>query len=246
MKLIVLTGKKRSGKNTCADFIKDNYDSYTYSLASPIKSLLLSSYETFAHNSKNAPKLNKHDFEGEGIDREKALPLNNEDAYKIFSKAVEYAYLRYNFGPGPVGINAPERIGYQEVIDSIVLNNTESWTIRRFMQTLGTDIVVDNIDRMFWMKIFTTKYLETLGLKYESDIGTYEYFVISDVRQVHEMDVLRAMGATIIHVVRPDTEIEKDDHITEKGLPYEDSDSLIVNDGTVEELYEKLKKVIKQ
>jgi dephospho-CoA kinase len=53
------------------------------------------------------------------------------------------------------------------------------------------------------------------------------------------------MGATVIHVVRPNSESSQDTHITEAGLPIRDGDIVITNDGSLEDLYSKIEKVIK-
>ena len=56
------------------------------------------------------------------------------------------------------------------------------------------------------------------------------------------MDAARAMGATVIHVVRPGQK-SNDTHITEAGLPIRDGDLVITNDGSLEELFSKIKKM---
>ena len=58
------------------------------------------------------------------------------------------------------------------------------------------------------------------------------------------MDAARAMGATVIHVVRPGQK-SNDTHITEAGLPIRDGDLVITNDGSLEELFSKIKNTLK-
>ena len=106
------------------------------------------------------------------------------------------------------------------------------------MQTLGTDIMVNHFDRMYWVKWFSVVYMDSFD-------KTFEYFIVPDTRQDHELDAARAMGATVIHVVRPDSESSQDTHITEAGLPIRDGDIVITNDGSLEDLYSKIEKVIK-
>ena len=58
------------------------------------------------------------------------------------------------------------------------------------------------------------------------------------------METARAMGATVIHVVRSGTE-STDKHITEAGLPIEEGDLVITNDGSLEELYSKIETILR-
>ena len=148
-------------------------------------------------------------------------------------KCLELASRRYNLKND---INSYNRM--EHFFKNNVLNNTDVWTMRRFMQTLGTDVVVDNIDRMFWVKIAINEYLDYFGSESKP-----EMVIIPDVRQTFELDSLRAMGATIIHVVRPGLEIE-DQHITEAGLPIHYEDTIIKNEGSLEDFYENINKVL--
>lgn len=239
MKLIAIVGKKRSGKDTCADYLINDVNSTKYQLAQPIKEVLWRAYDIKFNQLKELfPTLTEEDFFGDGEwDRERILPFNNQDAIDIFNSALEFLSRQYR-------LQNPWFQG-KDVVEHVVLNNNEPWNIRRFMQTLGTDIVVDQIDRMFWMKLFADVYFDNMKARYDSAVSEFKYFVVPDVRQEHEIDALRAMGATIIHVVRPDTDDSSDQHITEAGLPIHETDTVLVNDGTLEQLFEKLNKAIK-
>lgn len=238
MKLIAIVGKKRSGKDTCADYLINDVNSTKFQLGGPIKQALWRAWSRRFNERQDYPKLTEEDFYGIGEwDREKAIPFNNKDATDLFHCALDFLGHEYR-------LRNPYFQG-KDVVENVVLNNNEPWNIRRFMQTLGTDIVVDQIDRMFWMKLFADAYFDSMKARYDSVVGEFKYFVVPDVRQVHEIDALRMMGATIIHVVRPDTDDSSDQHITEAGLPIHETDTVIVNDGTLEQLFEKLNKAIK-
>lgn len=234
MKLIAIVGKKRSGKDTCADFVSNEMNSTKYQLAAPIKRALYRAYQVRFAGDKSHPELTFEDWEGDGKwDRERPLVMNNREAEDLLQEALSFLarHHRLDFFNG----------GNDKVHDFIknnVLNNNEPWSIRRFMQTLGTDLVVDCLDRMFWMKLFADKYFDNM-------YSEFDYFVVPDVRQKHEIETLRAMGATIIHVVRSDTADNEDTHITELGLPIHETDSVIFNDGSVEDLYTSLKEILK-
>ncbi|BAQ22813.1 dNMP kinase [Edwardsiella phage PEi20] len=234
MKLVCIVGKKRSGKDTCANFVANELNSMKYQLAQPIKETLHRAYNIRFGNTQSQPNLNFDDWEGNGEwDRERPFAMNNRDAADLFNESLMILSRQYRLDT--FGTDGGYKV--QDVVEKLTLNNREPWTIRRFMQTLGTDIVVDELDRMFWMKLFADTYFDNM-------YSDYDYFVVPDVRQVHEIETLRAMGATIIHVVRPDAVDSEDLHITEAGLPIGPTDIVIENNGTVEELFEKLKKVL--
>ncbi|BBC78213.1 deoxynucleoside monophosphate kinase [Escherichia phage EcS1] len=229
MKLLVIVGKKRSGKDTTADYITENFSSLKWQLAMPIKYALRCAWERSGINELH--QLLYCDWEGTGIDREMVLPINNEDVCVLLHECIEVLHEVFNFRYTRYDSKV------QDAISSVLNNNVEEWTIRRLMQTLGTDVIVNKLDRMYWVKLFTENYLDNF-------YSGYNYYVIPDVRQVHEIDSLRAMGATIIHVVRPETDQNTDQHITEAGLPISPGDSVIMNTGTLEQLFEQIKKVI--
>lgn len=233
MKLIFLVGKKRSGKDTAVDFVEENFDTVRYKLAYPIKWALEAGWDGSGHQAyRDNPMpfdLTSDDWDGAGIDREKHLPINNEDVARVLRGAINYLCQQHGL-KWPNGINPG-------IVESLVLNNTEAWNIRRLMQTLGTDLVVNHFDRMFWVKLFALEYAD----KFDKD---HEFFIVPDTRQDHELSFARAMGATVIHVVREGSGSE-DTHITEAGLPIGPYDVVINNDGTLEEFKQKIIEALK-
>lgn len=234
MKLIAIVGKKRSGKDTLAEYVVNECNGFKYQLAEPIKETLSQAWKRRFNHESAHPKLQWEDWEGIGEwDRERPFVMNNYEAKDLFQESLDWLSRRHRLDYFKFdGGNS-----ISDLIEKLTINNNIPWTIRRFMQTLGTDIVVDGIDRMFWMKLFAEKYYD----KFYSD---FDYFVVPDVRQTHEIEALRAMGATIIHVVRPDTVDSSDQHITEAGLPIIDRDIVIENDGTTDELFKKFNEVL--
>lgn len=239
MKLIFLSGVKRSGKDTTADFIMNNYNAEKWQLAGPIKDALTYAWSIFSADT-NYPFLTRKEFEGIDYDRETNLGLTKLEVVHILEQALCYLSTIHPIkGVFTFDNEGEERINFaafNKIID--VINNIEDqWSVRRLMQALGTDLIVDNFDRMYWVKLFALQYLD----KINSDL---DYFIIPDTRQEHEMDAARMMGATVIHVVRPGQK-SNDTHITEAGLPIHDGDLVITNDGSLEELYTKIKDTLK-
>lgn len=243
MKLIFLIGKKRSGKDTTADYLDEHYNTKKFQLAGPIKDTLAYCWNP-GLSKRAGVTLTRKEFEGDGYDREQVLLLNNEDVSDYMISCVSHLiFNKLKAADRQNGFFIKSNCSgiYETGVDKIerlINKNVEPWTVRRLMQTLGTDIVCNMVDRMYWLKLFSIDYLDS----FHSDL---DFYVVPDTRQDHELDAARAMGATVIHVVRPGNDSSKDTHITEAGLPIRAGDIVITNDGSLEDLYSEIEKVIK-
>ena len=68
-----------------------------------------------------------------------------------------------------------------------------------------------------------------------------EDVVVSDVRYEAEADRVRDLGGIIVHVKRPDAPIlggEVSKHSAHQGIQFKEGDALIVNDGSLDDLYD--------
>jgi len=83
-----------------------------------------------------------------------------------------------------------------------------------------------------------------------NDINHNLNYVISDCRYHNEMDEIKKLGGILIKIVRPDNETLKNslrdiNHPSETELnSYNRYDHIIINDGTIENLFEKIKQII--
>lgn len=236
MKLYAIAGRKRSGKDTVADFIKNHHDEQRsigdpfgikYQLGDPLKRCLGRAFERSTKPGIQELQITLADVLGEtSFDRDAPLPISNSDARALLIAAAVIAIEDY-------GLKSWETQVANLVDQVIQINNIRAWSIRRFMQTLGTDICV-HLDKMVWVRAFAGQYVEAI------EKGC-QCFIVPDCRQEHETSVLRSLGATFIHVVKPGNEQNSDDHITEAGIPFHPhEDILITNEGSLEDLYEKL------
>jgi hypothetical protein len=243
MKLIFLIGKKRSGKDTTADYIMQKHNAIKHQLAGPIKDALCFGYQAIimAHDScYEFPILTRKEWEGENYDRETNLNLSKGQVVEIMEAAMWYLNSRLQITETRFSESSLDRVSLN-IVKRVINSIEDEWSVRRLMQTLGTDIMVNYFDRMYWVKWFSLVFLEQFSTK-----SKYDFFIVPDTRQDHELDAARAMGATVIHVVRPDLVYSKvDTHITEAGLPVREGDTVITNDGSLEELYAKIEKAIK-
>ena len=187
--LIALSAKKRHGKDTLADYIVDKYKFSKYALASPFKELLCKEFE-FTNDQIN----------GYGFDREKYLGVLGKTVVNRFK-------------------NVLNKLGYYASVYNIdwsFIENDDLWSIRKLMQTIGTDIGCNLVDKLIWMHPMVERY------------NNGENLIISDCRQDHEMQLMRNFNALVIHIINPNI-IDNDSHITEAGLPILDGDIVIRN-----------------
>ncbi|QPB12448.1 hypothetical protein [Providencia phage PSTCR6] len=210
MILIGLTGRKRSGKDTAAEVILDQDKGEKIAFADLLKRTLAENWDP-----KYGVDLEYDDFDGKGYDREKVLPITNQQVIEYMYNCVKQLEKHhgltgwYNFQS--ININEP--------------------TIRKLLQTLGTDIVV-TIDKSFWVKAVVDRLVKSIIE------GDKNVFVVTDLRQKHEIDVIRGLGGKIIHLQRPNT--SSDPHITEQPLPILSGDYVIRNDSTLNDFIEKV------
>jgi len=121
-------------------------------------------------------------------------------------------------------------------------------TPRIILQTVGTHLFRDNFHRDIWMLTIKRRLL---------DLAKGQNVVITDCRFPNEMDMLREMGAQIVHVYRDATTpqwfydykygsltmddlIEGGIHLSEFLWITESHHHDIENDGTIEILYSKV------
>lgn len=106
---------------------------------------------------------------------------------------------------------------------------------REMMQKIGTDFVRNQIDPDFWVKKLVAHLID---LKKKG----HTRFVIDDVRFPNEAESIKKMNGILIKLER--TSSEKNNHESEcyiDTIPY---DYLIINDASIETLYETLDSLI--
>jgi hypothetical protein len=113
----------------------------------------------------------------------------------------------------------------KEVASDYLNGKTPRWT----MQSLGTEWGRERIHPNLWVDT------EMDALPATGD------FICDDVRFPNEAAAIHSVGGMLICVERPDL-ISEDEHVSEMHqLP---ADVILVNDGTVQELQEKAKRIV--
>ena len=108
------------------------------------------------------------------------------------------------------------------------------FTIREALQTLGTEWG-RNLQHDIWLQIALNKYHGSL-------VFPYKYVLITDVRFDNEADLIRANNGIVVEVRRTAAETVAA-HSSENGLT-DKADFTLCNDGTLEQLEEKVKEML--
>lgn len=188
--LIAFLGKKRSGKDTVADFLIKNKGFQKYVFADPLKKGLKAFFN-----------------------------LTDEQLYD-------------------------EKL--KETID-------ERWGVspRRLLQVIGTDIFQHSINqfipelkgepRNHWVNLFKEWYMK------EKEKNPNLKIVIADARFIHEIKAIKELGGIVVKINRTvDNNINNDMHLSETeidSIPDDMIDDTIINDDTLEKLYQKVDQI---
>ena len=160
----------------------------------------------------------------------------------------KYGYEKYSFA-NPLKRGAMEMFGLteeqvfgdqKEVIDPL-------WgcTPRQILQVLGTELLqfdIQNhiasfkeIGRLVWVKNFIRFYQNNPG----------KNLSIADVRFIHEASTIKELGGIVIKVVRPGMP-DADLHASEVEIDVIEYDHLIINDGSLQDLYDKVEAILNE
>ena len=112
----------------------------------------------------------------------------------------------------------------------------EDWgmTVREFQQKLGTDAVRNGLHKDAWV-------LATLS-HYEDHFN----WAVTDTRFINEAERISSLGGINIRIERPNNPFPESDHPSEKELDDYTFDYTVVNDGTIDDLFNKVHSIIKK
>lgn len=112
---------------------------------------------------------------------------------------------------------------------------------RLMLQKIGTEIIRKQVDPNFWIK----KMLEEIN-KWKDNNPEGITIIIDDVRFVNEAALVKMFNGTLIHIVRPTNEQEKEEnkHLSETEQDVIISDFKIINDGSIDELKQQIQTIL--
>jgi len=112
----------------------------------------------------------------------------------------------------------------------IEFNNLMS--VREFLQKLGTDAMRKGLHSNTWVNALFTTY------------SSSSKWIVTDVRFANEADAIKSRGGLLIRMVKNNTEV-KSDHASETNLDDFNFDIYLVNEGSLGDLIEKVKEIVK-
>jgi hypothetical protein len=136
-------------------------------------------------------------------------------------------------------------------------------SVREFLQKLGTDAMRNGLHENVWVNSLMADYKPNrytrLNVTYIA--SNLPNWIITDTRYPNELEAVKAKEGVTIRVVRPNKNynIVTDGHITRRATEFEEQQLLhpsetalddatfdyeIVNDGTIEELIEKVRAIL--
>jgi hypothetical protein len=251
MKIIGLSGKKRSGKNTCGNYIfgsmlKKYNMTKDFRINNDGKLEVLTSFDgvedygVFDTDRKDYdfvsyvnefvwPYVKNYSFAD--VLKETAITLfglNPSSVYGTEEQRAEPTHLMWEDMPG----NNMTIVDYVECITWEEPRKTGPMSGREFMQFWGTEI-----GRKMYPKIWINATMNRL--KSENS----EVAIITDVRFPDEVESIKAAGGIVVRLTR---EVNKDDHYSETALNnYKNFDYIIDNQNmTLEESISDLNRVL--
>jgi hypothetical protein len=118
------------------------------------------------------------------------------------------------------------------------MNPEWGMTYREFLQKLGTEAMRDGLHTNVWVNALFTDY----RLWSDGSKDWYPNWIITDMRFENELEAIVKKGGITIRVVRPGTVIGN--HPSETALDGFIMHYEIINDGTIEDLIEKVKEIL--
>jgi hypothetical protein len=117
-------------------------------------------------------------------------------------------------------------------------------TVRELLQKLGTDAMRDNLHENVWCNALFADYKDIIEERASDDLVWVNKpnWIITDLRFPNELKAVKDRDGITIRVVRPGT--INGDHPSETALDDAAFDYEIINDGTIEDLIKKVKKVL--
>ena len=147
------------------------------------------------------------------------------------------------------------------VFEDVQFNHLMS--VRELLQKLGTEAMRDGLHTNVWVNAlfadYKAKWVPTGDAIEEDEVSLekeYPNWIITDMRFPNEMEAVEEREGITIKVIRPDfienaltgkkflVKVHKNLHASETALDDADFDYEIINDGSIEDLVEKVKEIL--
>ena len=141
----------------------------------------------------------------------------------------------------------PKGIGLKQQIQMQHLSPLESLTPRKLLQLLGTECGREILHPDIWVNALFADYKKVMrtNANKEPDLFNMPKWIITDVRFPNEAQAIKDKGGIVIRVNRDNgtRAIDVNPHPSETALDNYKFDEVIENNGSIEELIEKVKQL---
>lgn len=97
---------------------------------------------------------------------------------------------------------------------------------RQVLQWLGTDILRNQVNQDFFL----------MNMKQRIDSSKADLIIITDIRFDNESEFIRSLGGKVVKIIRPNAKTTAHSgHITEQGISPKLVDTVVMNEGSIEE-----------
>jgi hypothetical protein len=119
-------------------------------------------------------------------------------------------------------------------------------TPRKILQLLGTEAGRGIIHPNIWVNSMFSDYKGVDKFRAETPKEPWQFpnWITTDTRFPNELEAVKERGGITIIVKRPETDHLAGDHASETALDNSTFDEVIVNDGSLEDLIEKVKEIL--
>lgn len=234
--IIAFTGQKSSGKDTAAGFV----DGEVVKFAGGLKHML-----RVALKGAGVPEEIVEEMIEGGLKEVETNYLDPDKMDRVkFCADLTYGLMQYQGACYGDYMNSLRRSRYLDGKTPFAVNYSllSTWwnelrkgpfTPRHAMITLGTEWGRCIMGENFWVNI-TARKIKTIP-------GNVK---ITDVRFPNEAAKVKELGGMLLRVERPGTEASSGSHESEALIASLDVDGVITNDGTLEDLSEKVRQMI--
>lgn len=134
---------------------------------------------------------------------------------------------------------------YGGYVESWLHMEKKEMTVRDLLQKIGTDCMRNHLHVNTWVNALFADYREESIYDPRSKTGGGDgsNWIISDMRFPNEMEAVKERGGMTVRVVRPNNPYPSPDHASETSLDDAEFDIEIINDGSLEDLYIKVKSI---
>lgn len=129
------------------------------------------------------------------------------------------------------------------------VNFLHMMSVRELLQKLGTEAMRDGLHENVWVNALFSDYVPVVKEWDEFGNDTlveYPSWCITDMRFPNEMEAVKQKGGITIRVIRDNgtRAIDTNPHLSETAIDDAEFDYEIINDGTIEDLVEKVRTIL--